>query len=94
MTTSLSAVTGASGQLGRLAVKGLLARGIAASDIVAVVRDRGRASDLAALGVQLREADYTDPETLVRAGTTASGPRRGERRIRRRARRLGRAGRP
>jgi NAD(P)H dehydrogenase (quinone) len=26
-----------------------------------------RASDLAALGVQLREADYTDPETLVAA---------------------------
>lgn len=67
MTTSLYAVTGASGQLGRLAVKGLLARGIAASDIVAVVRDRGRASDLAALGVRLRTADYTGPGTLVAA---------------------------
>lgn len=64
---SLYAVTGASGQLGRIAVKGLLARGIAASGIVAVVRDRGRAGDLAALGVQLREADYTGPETLVAA---------------------------
>ncbi|HEX6453926.1 MAG TPA: NAD(P)H-binding protein, partial [Trebonia sp.] len=64
---SLYAVTGASGQLGRLAVQGLLARGIAASDIAAIVRDRSRASDLAALGVQLREADYTDPETLVAA---------------------------
>jgi NAD(P)H dehydrogenase (quinone) len=67
MIMSLYAVTGASGQLGRLAVKRLLARGIAASGIVAVVRDRSRVSDLAALGVQLREADYTDPETLVAA---------------------------
>src|ERR1700741_5157268 len=67
MIMSLYAITGASGQLGRLAVKRLLARGIAASGIVAVVRDRSRASDLAALGVQLREADYPDPETLVAA---------------------------
>ncbi len=42
------AVTGASGHLGRLAVQELLARGVPASDVVAVVRTRGKAADLAA----------------------------------------------
>jgi NAD(P)H dehydrogenase (quinone) len=58
------AVTGASGQLGRLAVQQLLASGVVASDIVAIVRTAGNASDLATLGVQVREADYSHPETL------------------------------
>jgi NAD(P)H dehydrogenase (quinone) len=58
------AVTGASGHLGRLAVQELLARGVPASDVVAVVRTRGKAADLAGLGVQVREADYSRPETL------------------------------
>ncbi len=58
------AVTGAAGHLGRLAVQELLARGVPASDVVAVVRTRGKAADLAAHGVQVREADYARPETL------------------------------
>jgi len=58
------AVTGASGHLGRLAVQELLARGVPASDVVAVVRTRGKAADLAGRGVQVREADYSRPETL------------------------------
>jgi NAD(P)H dehydrogenase (quinone) len=58
------AVTGASGHLGRLAVQELLARGVPASDVVAVVRTRGKAADLADRGVQVREADYGRPETL------------------------------
>ncbi len=58
------AVTGASGHLGRLAVHELLARGVPASDVVAVVRSRGKATDLADRGVQVREADYSRPETL------------------------------
>jgi NAD(P)H dehydrogenase (quinone) len=58
------AVTGASGQLGRLAIGELLARGVPASDVIAVVRTRGKAADLADRGVQVREADYSRPQTL------------------------------
>jgi len=61
------AVTGASGRLGRLAVAELLARGVPASDVVAVVHSRARAADLADRGVRVREADYSSPGTLVAA---------------------------
>lgn len=56
-------VTGASGQLGQLVVKELLAT-LPASQIVAAVRQPERAAALAALGVQVRAADYTRPATL------------------------------
>ncbi len=58
------AVTGASGHVGRYAVHQLLARGVPASDIVAIVRTRGKARGLAAVGVRVRAADYSRPETL------------------------------
>lgn len=58
------AVTGASGHLGGFAVQQLLARGVPSSSIVAVVRTRGKADDLAARGVQVRMADYSRPRTL------------------------------
>ncbi len=58
------AVTGASGRLGRLAVQELLDRGVPPSDVVAVVRTRGKAADLAERGVRVPEADYSRPETL------------------------------
>src|ERR1035438_6518806 len=64
MTMPTYAVTGASGHFGRLAVHELLARGVPASDVAAVVRTRGKAADLADLGVQVREADYSRPQTL------------------------------
>lgn len=60
-------VTGATGQLGRLVIEQLLQRGVPASGIVAAVRNPAKAADLAARGVQLREADYGKPETLARA---------------------------
>jgi len=47
MTNSVYGVTGASGHLGRLAVQELLARGVPSSDIVAIVRTRGKVADLA-----------------------------------------------
>lgn len=65
MTTYL--VTGASGHLGRLAVHALLERGAAATDVVATARDLDAVSDLAALGVETRQADYTDPASLEQA---------------------------
>ncbi|ADV65957.1 SDR family oxidoreductase [Deinococcus maricopensis] len=58
------AITGATGHLGRLTVQALLARGVPASDLVALVRDPAKAADLAAQGVQVRHADYHQPDTL------------------------------
>lgn len=63
------AVTGASGHLRALAVQELLARGASASDIVAVVRTPSKAIGLAELSVQVREGDYSRPETLSAAIT-------------------------
>ena len=60
------AVTGATGKLGRLIVAGLLEK-VPASEIVAAVRTPEKAADLAALGVQVREADYDKPDTLASA---------------------------
>ncbi|WP_338697407.1 SDR family oxidoreductase [Streptomyces sp. Q6] len=57
-------VTGATGHLGRLVVEGLLAQGVPAEQVVAVVRDKDKAADLAARGVVVRVADYDAPETL------------------------------
>lgn len=56
-------VTGATGQLGRLVIEKLLAR-LPAAHIVAAVRNPEKAADLAALGVQVRRADYSKPSTL------------------------------
>ncbi|KAB0681290.1 SDR family oxidoreductase [Aureimonas leprariae] len=58
------AVTAATGQLGRLVVAELLESGVPAGRIVAAVRDPAKAADLAAKGVEVREADYDRPETL------------------------------
>ncbi|ACX90299.1 NmrA family protein [Pectobacterium parmentieri WPP163] len=60
------AITGASGQLGRLVIAQLLEK-IPASDIVALVRDVNKVADLSALGVQVKAADYNQPEALVSA---------------------------
>jgi NAD(P)H dehydrogenase (quinone) len=57
------AITGASGQLGRLVIKSLLGQ-VAASELVAIVRKPEAVADLAALGVQVRQGDYERPETL------------------------------
>ena len=56
-------ITGATGQLGRLVIQSLLGK-VPAAQIVAAVRQPARAADLAALGVQVRQADYTQPATL------------------------------
>ncbi|MCP9622458.1 SDR family oxidoreductase [Nocardia otitidiscaviarum] len=55
------AVTGASGQLGRLVVEALLRRG---EPVVAVVRDPAKVADLAERGAQVRAASYDDPAAL------------------------------
>ncbi|MGA8119750.1 SDR family oxidoreductase [Rouxiella badensis] len=60
------AVTGATGQLGRLVVEELL-KNTPANEIVAAVRNPAKAEDLNALGVDVRQADYSKPETLKTA---------------------------
>jgi NAD(P)H dehydrogenase (quinone) len=57
-------VTGASGHLGRLVVESLLERGVPAQDVVATARNLDSIADLAAKGVVVRRADYTDPVSL------------------------------
>jgi NAD(P)H dehydrogenase (quinone) len=53
-------VTGATGQLGRLVIAALLKK-VPPAQIVAAVRNVEKAKDLAALGVQVRKADYNQP---------------------------------
>ncbi|QOL14656.1 SDR family oxidoreductase [Dickeya dianthicola] len=60
------AITGATGQLGRLVIDAL-AKSVPTEQIVAVVRDPGKASTLAAQGVHVRYGDYDRPDTLVNA---------------------------
>ncbi|WP_404381574.1 SDR family oxidoreductase [Knoellia locipacati] len=57
-------VTGATGQLGRLAIDALLARGVAPRDIAAFVRDKAKASDLAERGVHVRVGSYEEAASL------------------------------
>ncbi|MCL6353461.1 SDR family oxidoreductase [Pectobacterium polaris] len=60
------AITGASGQLGRLVIAQLLEK-VPESDIVALVRDVNKVADLSAKGVQVKAADYNQPEALASA---------------------------
>ena len=60
------AITGASGQLGRLVIDELLTT-TPASEIIALVRNPESISDLAERGVTVRQADYNEPGTLIEA---------------------------
>jgi len=68
MNTSSIAITGATGQLGRLVVESLL-RKMPASVLTAVVRDITKAGGFATRGVTLRQANYNDPAGLEEAFT-------------------------
>ncbi|QIL77668.1 SDR family oxidoreductase [Hymenobacter sp. HDW8] len=57
------AITGATGQLGRLVIEKLKTR-VPANQLVALVRNPAKAADL---GVEARHADYSKPETLTAA---------------------------
>ena len=57
------AVTGATGQLGRLVIETLL-KTLPADQLIAAVRNPEKAKDLAALGIEVRKADYSQPATL------------------------------
>jgi NAD(P)H dehydrogenase (quinone) len=64
-------ITGATGQLGRLVVDSLLAKGVAADQIVALGRDDERLAKLSALGVATRKVEYADAGAVADALTDA-----------------------
>ena len=57
-------VTGASGQLGRMIVERLTARGVSGHDILATGRDRHRLSAAGALGARTVISSYDDPQSF------------------------------
>src|SRR5690606_33157298 len=61
------AITGAAGHLGRHVIESLLSRGVAAQDLVAIVRTASKAEDLAARGLTVAEAPYEDVAALTEA---------------------------
>jgi NAD(P)H dehydrogenase (quinone) len=60
------AITGATGQLGRMVIAALR-KTLPANQIIAAVRNPHKAADLAAQGVVVRHADYLQPDTLAPA---------------------------
>src|SRR5436853_6335331 len=60
------AITGASGQLGRLTADALLRRADA-SDVALISRDPSRLAEYGERGVQLRAGDFTDASSLEQA---------------------------
>lgn len=65
-------VTGASGQYGRLAVDGLLAKGVSPSSLLLLTRDPAKLADYAARGSSIRQGSFDDPvDSLAEAFTGA-----------------------
>ncbi|MFC9918220.1 SDR family oxidoreductase [Agromyces binzhouensis] len=60
-------VTAASGNLGRLVVEALLARGASPADVIAGARDTAKLADLAARGIRTAVVDYDQPDTVAAA---------------------------
>ena len=60
-------ISGASGQLGELVVRDLLARGVPASHLILVSRTPEKLDEFAKLGAATRFGDFTKPESLAPA---------------------------
>ena len=60
-------VVGATGQLGRKVMQALLDLRAAPEDLVVSVRTPEKAKDLSVQGMDVRRADYDEPETLREA---------------------------
>ncbi|MDN5855987.1 MAG: NAD(P)H-binding protein, partial [Actinomycetia bacterium] len=62
------AITGASGQLGRLTADQLLSvPGVSAADVVLLTRDPAKLAAYAERGADVRAADFDQPDTLETA---------------------------
>ncbi|MDF2662790.1 MAG: NmrA family protein [Paenibacillus sp.] len=64
-------ITGANGKLGSLVIRKLLQH-VSAKGITACVRQREKAAQFAELGIEVRECDYDDPDTIGHALQGAS----------------------
>lgn len=62
-------VTGATGHFGKATIEFLLAKGIPANSISALVRDSSKAEDLISKGINIRIGDYDNYDSLVAAFT-------------------------
>lgn len=60
-------ITGATGHFGKAAIDFLLAKGVKAGSIGALVRDKAKATDLTAKGIEVRVGDYDNYASLVTA---------------------------
>tara|TARA_A100001391_G_C5053390_1_gene274063 strand:+ start:400 stop:1269 length:870 start_codon:yes stop_codon:yes gene_type:complete len=60
-------VTGATGVMGKSTIKHLLKKGVPASQVIGLARNKEKLKDLAAKGVEIRECDYFDYDSLLRA---------------------------
>src|SRR3954468_23444517 len=60
-------VSGASGQLGRLVVQGLLAKGVPAKNLILVSRGTQGLEEYAKQGAAVRFGDFEKPESLAAA---------------------------
>src|ERR1700754_4815082 len=60
-------LTGATGHFGKNTIHSLLAKGIPAQNIAALVRDEAKATDLKAKGITLKKGDYDNEASLAGA---------------------------
>ncbi len=60
-------ITGATGSLGKATINFLLEKGYQAQNIIALVRDEAKASDLKAQGVTIKIGDYDNYDSLLSA---------------------------
>ena len=63
----MNLVTGATGQFGSKAIEHLLSKEVNPSEISALVRDASKAKRLIEKGIQIKEGDYTDYNSMIKA---------------------------
>lgn len=61
------AITGSTGQLGNLVIQELINEGYDPREIIAIARNPEKAANLAAVGIQVRRADYNDQAAFTKA---------------------------
>ncbi len=66
------AISGASGQLGRLVIDALMARGVRPDDIIAITRNPDRLAQLRDQGVDVRAGDFDRPGAALVAAFTGA----------------------
>jgi NAD(P)H dehydrogenase (quinone) len=60
-------ITGATGHFGKATIDSLLKKGVAAGDILALIRDETKATELKEKGIRLIKGDYKNYDSLVKA---------------------------